>query len=98
MCTPKGVSRKEKAAVLSESQHVTSVETQTDDFKPTETASVSTQTDVVVVEFKDAAIQTDSDSLQVGHTNGDGQCTNSGELESTLYEGNSDEKIHSINS
>ena len=42
-----------------------SVETQTDDFVPTETASVSTQTDVIAVELKDAAVQADSDNLQV---------------------------------
>ena len=100
--TPKGASRKGKAEVPSESHHVTesyhviSVETQTDDFVQLETASASTQTDVVVVEFKDAAVQTDSDSLRVelsAHTDGDGQCTDSGEAESTLCEGNSDEKF-----
>lgn len=69
---------------------MTSVETQTDDFVPTETASVSTQTDVIAVEFKDAALQADSDKLQVelsAHTDGNGQCTDSGETESTLCEG-----------
>ena len=57
---------------------------------------MSTQTYVVVVEFKDTAVQTDSDSLQVelsAHSDGDGQCTDSGEAESTLYQGNSDEKF-----
>ena len=61
---PKGASRKEKAEVPSESLHVASVETQTDDFTP-KNSSVSTQTDVVVVEFKDAAVQTDCDSSQM---------------------------------
>ena len=100
---PKGASRKGKAEVPSESLHVASVETQTDDFTPTENASVSTQTDVVVVEFKDAAVQTDfqtdCDSSQVessAHSDDDGQLTDSGEPEQekfTLCEGNSDEKF-----
>ena len=60
-----GASRKGKAEVPPESHYVTSVETQTDDFVPTETASVSTQTDVIAVELKDAAVQADSDNLQV---------------------------------
>ena len=98
---PKGASRKGKAEVPSESLHVASVETQTDDFQ-TETAAVSTQTDVVVVEFKDAAVQTDiqtaGDSSQVESTDGDdgdGQCTDGGEPaeEFSLCEGNSDEKF-----
>ena len=84
---PKGASRKGKADVPLESLHVASVETQTDDCTPTETASVSTQTDVVV-EYKDAAvqtdIQTDSDSSRAEssvHADGDPRQTDSDEPE-----------------
>ena len=100
---PKGASRKGKAEVPSESLHFASIETQTDDFTPTQTISLSTQTDVAVVEFKDAGvqtdIQTDCDSSQVessAHSDGDGQLADSGESEQeecTLCEGNNNEKF-----
>ena len=90
---PKGASRKLKDEGPSESSYVTSVETQTDDHDLTsiETNSVSTQTDSpLVIEFKDAAIQTDDDSLQSAHAD-DNDCD---ELdESIMCQGNNDEKF-----